>query len=65
MKGRITEAQLPLAESCCPGITQLYRTMRRKPETFLDLLWLYEGARRGEPAVEVAEDAAVKTRHAG
>ena len=65
MKGRITEAQLPLAETCCPGITQMYRTMRRKPETFLDLLWLYEGARRQEADGEAIPDADDDARHAG
>lgn len=57
MKGRITEEQLPLAEACCPGITKVYRTMRRKPETFLDLLWIYEGLRHND-ADDLAEGTA-------
>lgn len=65
MKGRITEEQLPLAEICCPGITNMYRTMRRKPETFLDLLWMYEGARQEDNVAETTESATPTNRRAG
>jgi hypothetical protein len=51
MQGRITAAQLPLAEKACPGIGKLYEELsaceggRNKPATFLQLLWIYEGRR--------------------
>ncbi len=42
MKGRITEAELPLAEESFPGICQVYDDLADKPATFLQLLWIYE-----------------------
>jgi hypothetical protein len=35
-----------MAESCFPGIQSMYRRLRVKPATFLQLVWLYEGRRR-------------------
>jgi hypothetical protein len=43
VKGRITEKHLSLAEESFPGIGDLYRSLDRKPATFLQLVWLYEG----------------------
>ena len=43
MQGRITERQLPEAELSMPGITRVYEGLDRKPLTFLDLLWAFEG----------------------
>jgi hypothetical protein len=43
VQGRITERQLPEAELSMPGITRFYETLDRKPVTFLDLLWAFEG----------------------
>ena len=42
MQGRITEAELPLAEESFPGICQVYDQLPDKPATFLQLLWIYE-----------------------
>jgi len=42
MRGRITEAELPLAEESFPGICQVYDELPDKPATFLQLLWIYE-----------------------
>lgn len=42
MQGRITEAELPLAEESFPGICQVYDALCDKPATFLQLLWIYE-----------------------
>jgi hypothetical protein len=47
VQGRITEAQLPDAERCMPGITRFYKAMATKPATFLDLLWAFQG--RAQP----------------
>jgi hypothetical protein len=41
--GRITERHLPEAEISMPGITRFYQGLDRKPATFLDLLWAFEG----------------------
>jgi hypothetical protein len=43
VQGRITERQLPEAERCLPGITRFYASLAKKPVTFLDLLWQFEG----------------------
>jgi len=63
MKGRITEKQLPLAEESCPGITKIYKTMKQKPATFLDLLWHYEGLRNKSEActAKTAKHSEAKT----
>ncbi len=42
MQGRITEAELPLAEESFPGICQVYDELPDKPATFLQLVWIYE-----------------------
>ena len=46
MQGRITEAELPLAEQSFPGISEMYANMQDKPATFLQLLWKYESEKR-------------------
>ena len=46
VQGRITETQLPLAEKSFPGISAMYAEMQEKPLTFLQLLWMYQAARR-------------------
>jgi len=43
VQGRITERHLPEAERSMPGITRFYAQMAKKPATFLDLLWAFEG----------------------
>ena len=50
VQGRITETQLPLAESCFPGITRFYASLDEKPATFLQLLWAFEGRRSARAA---------------
>jgi hypothetical protein len=45
VQGRITEAQLPLAEQSFPGISRFYESLDDKPATFLQLVWAYEGRR--------------------
>jgi hypothetical protein len=40
--GRITEKHLAAAEETFPGIARVYRSLRVKPATFLDLVWMYE-----------------------
>jgi hypothetical protein len=42
VQGRITERHLDLAEQSFPGIGAVYRNLRSKPLTFLDLVWIYE-----------------------
>lgn len=49
MQGRITEAQLPLAEQSFPGISRFYESLDDKPATFLQLLWAFEGRRAARP----------------
>ena len=41
MGGYITERNFEEAEAAFPGIIALYRTLGRKPRTFLDLVQLY------------------------
>ncbi len=43
VQGRITERQLPMAEECFPGISRFYKSLDDKPQTFLQLLWAYQG----------------------
>jgi hypothetical protein len=43
VQGRITESHLPQAERCFPGIRAYYEGLDRKPATFLQLLWAFEG----------------------
>jgi hypothetical protein len=46
VQGRITQRQLPEAERSIPGIARYYEQLDRKPATFLQLLWQFEGDRR-------------------
>lgn len=50
MRGRITQVDLPLAEESIPGITAFAAKRRKKSQTFLELLWSFEGARRAAKA---------------
>lgn len=52
VQGRITETQLPLAEKSFPGISEMYNKMQKKPLTFLQLLWMYESAKRDAASAE-------------
>jgi hypothetical protein len=45
MQGLLTERNLPAAEETFPGIGTLYETLRKKPRTFLELVWIYEAKR--------------------
>jgi hypothetical protein len=45
MRGFVTDRDLEAAESCFPGIVAFYRSLARKPATFLELVWLYEASR--------------------
>jgi hypothetical protein len=49
VRGRITEAQLPLAEKSFPGICDVYAALDLKPATFLQLLFIYEEICACEP----------------
>jgi hypothetical protein len=49
VRGRITEAQLPLAEESFPGICDVYAALDLKPATFLQLLFIYEEICKCEP----------------
>ena len=49
MQGRITEAQLPLAEQSFPGISRFYDSLDDKPATFLQLVWAFEARRSARP----------------
>ena len=42
VQGRITEVDLPAAEKTFPGITVVYEQLPEKPQTFLQLVWVYE-----------------------
>jgi len=46
MRGFVTDRDLDAAEKCFPGIARFYRSMVRKPATFLELVWAYQEARR-------------------
>jgi hypothetical protein len=46
VQGRITIAQLPLAEKTFPGISEMYAKLPEKPATFLQLVWIYETTMR-------------------
>jgi hypothetical protein len=46
VQGRITKAQLPLAEKSFPGISEMYARLQEKPATFLQLVWIYETTMR-------------------
>jgi hypothetical protein len=46
VQGRITIAQLPLAEKSFPGISEMYAKLHEKPATFLQLVWIYESTMR-------------------
>lgn len=48
MSGLITERELEEAEAVFPGIVALYRRLKRKPSTFLDLWRLYLRLTEGE-----------------
>jgi hypothetical protein len=50
VQGRITERELPLAEESFPGISRFYATLERKPMTFLQLVWAFEGSKMARPA---------------
>jgi hypothetical protein len=45
VRGRITEQHLSEADRCTPGIARYYEQLDRKPATFLQLLWAFEGDR--------------------
>lgn len=45
MQGRITQRHLPEADRSIPGIRRFHDQLERKPATFLDLLWQFEGCR--------------------
>ena len=44
MRGFVTDKDLDSAETCFPGIVRFYRSLARKPATFLELVWAYEAA---------------------
>lgn len=50
MQGRITQRHLPEADRSIPGIRQFHDQLDRKPATFLDLLWQFEGTRTNRTA---------------
>jgi hypothetical protein len=41
MSGLVTERDFETAEQSFPGIGRFYRSMGRKPATFLELVWAY------------------------
>jgi hypothetical protein len=47
LKGFITEADLPQAETQWPGLLEFLRRLpsQERPHTFLDLVWRFEGWR--------------------
>jgi hypothetical protein len=49
LRGFITELDFDRAEEEFPGITSFYEHCRRKPTTFLDLLWQFEDALAAAP----------------
>jgi hypothetical protein len=44
LQGFITEKNFDEAEEAFPGIATFYEHCRRKPRTFLDLVWQFESA---------------------
>lgn len=52
VQGRITIAQLPLAEKSFPGISEVYANLQEKPVTFLQLVWIYETTMRRAAQVD-------------
>jgi hypothetical protein len=44
LHGFITEQNFDQAEEAFPGIALFYEQCRRKPRTFLDLVWQFEDA---------------------
>jgi hypothetical protein len=55
MVGFITERDLAQAEEVFPGIQEFFRSLERKPRTFLDLVSRFE--RWCEPKQPIAEAA--------
>jgi hypothetical protein len=45
LRGFITELNFDEAEEAFPGIATFYKHCRRKPSTFLDLVWQFQKAR--------------------
>jgi hypothetical protein len=50
MRGFVTDRDLDAAEKCFPGIARFYRSLARKPTTFLELVWAYQEAKRPQLA---------------
>ena len=50
VRGFVTDRDLDAAEKCFPGIARFYRLLVRKPNTFLELVWAYQEAKRPQLA---------------
>jgi hypothetical protein len=48
--GFITELDFDAAEKNFPGIARFYRSLVRKPRTFLELVWAYLAKHQGRAA---------------
>ena len=58
MRGCVTERDFDLAEANFPGIRQFYAALDTKPDTFLELLWLYLQSPESPARPEATEDSA-------